>query len=71
MPGGMYRNQVWFPGPGSNVVLCQGMCGQMIYIDRAAEMVGAKLSSQSYAADSSMLSDTLRAFAAIARELGA
>ena len=37
MPGGMYRNQVWFPYPGSNVVLCQGMCGQMIYVNRAAD----------------------------------
>ncbi|ORV45748.1 hydrolase [Mycolicibacter engbaekii] len=71
MPGGMYRNQVWFPHPGNNVVLCQGMCGQMIYVDRAAEMIAAKLSSQSFAADSRMLSDTLRAFAAIARELAA
>ncbi|ORB00801.1 hydrolase [Mycolicibacter minnesotensis] len=69
MPGGMYRNQVWFPYPGSNVVLCQGMCGQLIYIDRAAAMVGAKLSTQSYAADSRMMSDTLRAFAAIASAL--
>nr|WP_230987426.1 serine hydrolase [Mycolicibacter heraklionensis] len=70
MPGGMYRNQVWFPYPGSNVVLCQGMCGQLIYINRAAEVVGAKLSTQSYAADSRMFSDTLRAFDAMARELG-
>ena len=69
MPGGMYRNQVWFPYPGSNVVLCQGMCGQLIYVDRAAEVVGAKVSTQSYAADSRMLSDTLRAFDAMAQEL--
>lgn len=32
MPGGMYRNQVWFPYPGSNVALCVGMCGQLIYV---------------------------------------
>ncbi|MGB3476504.1 MAG: serine hydrolase [Mycobacterium sp.] len=70
MPGGMYRNQVWLPYPGSNVVLCQGMCGQMIYVDRAAEVVGAKVSTQSYAADSRMLSDTLRAFDAMAQALG-
>lgn len=69
MPGGMYRNQVWLPYPDSNVVLCQGMCGQMIYVDRAAQVVGAKVSSQSFAADSRMLSDTLRGFAAVAREL--
>ncbi len=71
MPGGMYRNQVWFPYPGSNVVLCVGMCGQMIYVNRAAEVVAAKLSSQPASEDDPQLqSDTLRAFDAVARELG-
>ncbi|MDH6194116.1 CubicO group peptidase (beta-lactamase class C family) [Mycobacterium frederiksbergense] len=69
MPGGMYRNHVWFPYPGSNVVLCQGMCGQMIYVNRAAEMVAAKLSTQPDAGDPQMLLDTLRAFDAVAAEL--
>jgi CubicO group peptidase (beta-lactamase class C family) len=71
MPGGMYRNQVWFPYPGNNLVLCQGMCGQMIYINRAAEVVAAKLSTQPDAGDPQMLLDTLRAFDAIAHELAA
>jgi CubicO group peptidase (beta-lactamase class C family) len=69
MPGGMYRNQVWFPYPGSNVVLCQGMCGQMIYINRGAEVIAAKLSSQPDAQDPQMLLDTLHAFDAVAHEL--
>jgi CubicO group peptidase (beta-lactamase class C family) len=69
MPGGMYRNQVWFPYPGSNVVLCQGMCGQMIYVNRAAELVAAKLSTQPDSGDPQMLLDTLRAFDAVAHEL--
>ncbi|HUB58623.1 MAG TPA: serine hydrolase [Mycobacterium sp.] len=69
MPGGMYRNQVWFPYPGNNVVLCQGMCGQMIYVNRAAEVVAAKLSTQPDAGDPQMLLDTLRAFDAVAHEL--
>jgi CubicO group peptidase (beta-lactamase class C family) len=69
MPGGMYRNQMWFPSPGSNVVLCQGMCGQMIYINRGAEVVAAKLSTQPDAGDPQMLLDTLRAFDAVAHEL--
>jgi CubicO group peptidase (beta-lactamase class C family) len=64
----MYRNQVWFPYPGSNVVLCLGMCGQMIYINRGAEMVAAKLSTQPHSHEPHML-DTLRAFDAVAREL--
>jgi CubicO group peptidase (beta-lactamase class C family) len=67
MPGGMYRNQVWFPYPGSNVVLCLGMCGQMIYVNRAAEMVAAKLSCQPHSHEPHML-DTLRAFDEVARE---
>lgn len=69
MPGGMYRNQVWFPYPGSNVVLCLGMCGQMIYVNRAAEMVAAKLSCQPDCQDPQVQTDTLRAFDAVAREL--
>ncbi|MCV7351715.1 serine hydrolase [Mycobacterium parmense] len=69
MPGGMYRNQVWFPYPGSNVVLCQGMCGQMIYVNRAAELVAAKLSTQPDAGDPQLLWATLHAFDAVAREL--
>jgi CubicO group peptidase (beta-lactamase class C family) len=69
MPGGMYRNQVWFPYPGSNVVLCLGMCGQLIYINRAAEVVAAKLSTQPDSQDPQMLLNTLRAFDAVAREL--
>src|SRR6202041_4027161 len=68
MPGGMYRNQVWFPYPGSKVVLCQGMCGQMIYVNRAAEVVAAKLSTQSDFGDAQMLLDTLRAFDAAAHK---
>ena len=68
MPGGMYRNQMWFPRPGSDVVLCLGMCGQMIYVNRAAEVVAAKLSSQPHSHEPHML-DTLRAFDAVAHEL--
>ena len=68
MPGGMYRNQMWFPYPGNDVVLCQGMCGQMIYVNRSAELVAAKLSTQMDAHEPHML-DTLRAFDAVAREL--
>ncbi|OMC23327.1 serine hydrolase domain-containing protein [Mycobacterium colombiense] len=68
MPGGMYRNQMWFPYPGNDVVLCQGMCGQMIYVNRRTELVAAKLSTQLDSHEPHML-DTLRAFDAVAREL--
>jgi CubicO group peptidase (beta-lactamase class C family) len=70
LPGGMYRNQMWFPYPGSNVVLCLGMCGQMIYINRGAEMVAAKLSTQPHSHEPHMV-DTLRAFDAVADGLAA
>ncbi len=69
MPGGMYRNQVWFPYPGNNVLLCQGMSGQMIYINRSADVVAAKLSTQPHLEGPHILSDTLRAFDAVARQL--
>ena len=68
LPGGMYRNQVWLPYPGSNVVLCLGMCGQVIYVNRGAEMVAAKLSTQPHSHEPHML-DTLRAFDAAAQTL--
>lgn len=68
MPGGMYRNQMWFPYPGHDVVLCQGMCGQMVYINRSAALVAAKLSTQMDSHEPHML-DTLRAFDAVARDL--
>lgn len=68
LPGGMYRNQMWFPCPGSNVILCLGMCGQMVYINRAAELVAAKFSSQPHSHEPHML-DALRAFDAVAHEL--
>ena len=70
LPGGMYRNQVWFPYPGDTVALCQGMRGQMIYINRAADMIAVKVSTQDDAGDPRMFADTLRAFDAVAAELG-
>ena len=69
MPGGMYRNQMWFPYPGNDVVLCLGMCGQMIYINRTAELVAAKVSTLALSADPHPQMNTLRAFDAVAAEL--
>ncbi len=69
MPGGMYRNQMWFPYPGNNVVLSLGMCGQMIYLNRAAGVVAAKLSTQPHSQDPNTLLDTVRAFDAVAHQL--
>jgi CubicO group peptidase (beta-lactamase class C family) len=69
MPGGMYRNQCWFPRSGNNVLLCLGIHGQMIYVNRAADMVAAKLSSWPVPQDPAMLFSTIAAFDEIAAYL--
>lgn len=65
MPGGMYRNQFWLPYPGSDVLLCIGIYGQLIYLNRRADVVAVKLSSWPRAQDAGRLLATLHAFDAI------
>jgi CubicO group peptidase (beta-lactamase class C family) len=69
MRGGMYRNQLWFPWPDRQVLLCLGIHGQMIYVDRATGLVGVKLSSWPTPQDSWKLFSTLAAFDAISAEV--
>lgn len=69
MPGGMYRNQIWFPYPGSDVALALGIHGQMIYMNPNTNTVGVKLSSWPYPQDPGRLFPTIRAFDAIANHL--
>jgi CubicO group peptidase (beta-lactamase class C family) len=69
MPGGMYRNQCWFPYPGNNVLMCLGIHGQMIYVNRAADMVAAKLSSWPLPQDAAKVFPTMAAFDEIAATL--
>jgi CubicO group peptidase (beta-lactamase class C family) len=69
MPGGMYRNQCWFPYPGNNVLLCLGIHGQMIYVNRSANVVAAKLSSWPLPQDATKLFPTIAAFDEIAASL--
>jgi CubicO group peptidase (beta-lactamase class C family) len=69
MPGGMYRNQFWFPWPARQVLLCLGINGQMIYVDRATGLVAVKLSSWPTPQDSWKLYSTLAAFDAINAEV--
>ncbi|WP_418907412.1 serine hydrolase domain-containing protein [Glutamicibacter endophyticus] len=69
MPGGHYRNQIWFPYPGTGVALALGIHGQMIYMNRATGMVGVKLSSWPLPQDAGKLFPTIRAFDAIANHL--
>jgi CubicO group peptidase (beta-lactamase class C family) len=69
MPGGMYRNKVWFPYPGNNVLVCLGIHGQMIYVNRSANLVAAKLSSWPLPQDTTKMFPTIAAFDAIAAQL--
>jgi CubicO group peptidase (beta-lactamase class C family) len=71
MPGGMYRNQFWFPWPGRQVLLCLGIHGQMVFIDRETGLVAVKLSSWPTPQDPWKLFSTLAAFDAINAELAA
>jgi CubicO group peptidase (beta-lactamase class C family) len=69
MPGGMYRNQFWFPWPDRQVLLCLGIHGQMIFVDRATGLVAVKLSSWPTPQDPWRLISTLAAFDAINAEM--
>lgn len=69
MPGGMYRNQFWIPYPSGIVLLCLGIHGQMIYVNRPARVVAAKLSSWPIPQDAWKLFATLRAFDAVSAQL--
>lgn len=51
MHDGKFRNMFWFPEAGDGVVLCIGVHGQLIYINRDTGTVGVKLSSWPTAKD--------------------
>jgi CubicO group peptidase (beta-lactamase class C family) len=67
MPGGMYRNQFWFPFPDRRLLLCLGIHGQMVYVNPEAAIVAVKVSSWEYPQHAAFLFDTIAAFDAIAR----
>lgn len=68
LPGGWYRNQFWFVPHGHGTALvCLGIHGQMVWVDRGSRTVGVKLSSWPTPQNTAYLVDTMRAFAAIAR----
>jgi CubicO group peptidase (beta-lactamase class C family) len=70
MPGGMYRNQFWIPYPDRAILLCLGIHGQMIYVNRPAQLVAVKLSGWPLPQDASKFFATLRAFNAVAAWAG-
>ena len=66
LTGGWYRSQFWFvPVPDGEALVCLGIHGQMVYVNRGTRTVGVKLSSWPEPQNSSYLIDTLRAFGAI------
>ncbi|BBX31134.1 6-aminohexanoate-dimer hydrolase [Mycolicibacterium mageritense DSM 44476 = CIP 104973] len=70
MPGGWYRNQLWFrPGEFGDVLLCLGIHGQMVHVSRRTRTVCVKLSSWPNAQEPRFMQDTLRAFDAVGGEL--
>ncbi len=72
LTGGWYRNQFWFvPVPDGEALVCLGIHGQMVYVNRATRTVGVKLSSWPDAQNPGYLIDTLRAFGAIGARLSA
>ena len=71
LPGGWYRNKFWFvPSGHGTALVCLGIHGQMIYVNRVTRTVGVKLSSWPEAQSVTHLVDTLRAFASVSAELG-
>jgi CubicO group peptidase (beta-lactamase class C family) len=69
MPGGFYRNQFWIPDAQRPVLLCLGIHGQMIYVNRRAGVVAAKLSSWPTPQNAWKLFSTVAAFDAISTDL--
>jgi len=70
LPGGWYRNQFWFfRADAGAVLLCLGIHGQLVYVDRASRTVIVKLSCWPAAQNSDFLANTLRACGAIAAAL--
>lgn len=65
-PGGMYRSQFWVPSASRDVVIGVGIHGQMLYIDRATQTVGVKLSSDPEPVSIAAQHGTLAMFEAIA-----
>jgi CubicO group peptidase (beta-lactamase class C family) len=72
LPGGWYRNQFWLFRPESDpILLCLGIHGQLVFVDRASRTVIVKLSCWPDAQNPDYLANTLRACLAIASELSA
>ena len=67
LPSGHYRNQVW-ADPAAEEIMCIGIHGQIIYINRAKALVCIKLSSHPYPTDLALYGATYRALRALAAQ---
>ena len=68
--GGAYRNCWWITNDEHGTFYGTGIYGQHLWLDPVARVVIAKLSSRPAALDDTLADLTLRAFTAIAAELG-
>ena len=70
MPGWHYRNQVWVASSEPAVMLAIGIHGQLVYMDKARDLVIVMLSSQPEPLDVGLSLQVLTAVLAVAAELG-
>jgi hypothetical protein len=70
MPGWHYRNQVWVASSEPAVMLAIGIHGQLVYMDKAGDLVIVMLSSQPEPLDLGLSLQVLTAVLAVAAELG-
>jgi len=68
LPNGHYRNQVWADRE-SDEVMCIGIHGQIIYINRSKQLVCVKLSSHPHPTDLALYGATYRALRALAAQI--
>jgi CubicO group peptidase (beta-lactamase class C family) len=70
IPGGKYRSKWYIVDDAREAFCAVGIHGQWIYIDRKAEMVAVKVSSQPLPVDEAMDRHILAALRAIAAQIG-
>jgi len=71
MPGWHYRNQVWVASSEPAVMLAIGIHGQLVYMDKARDLVIVMLSSQPEPLDVGLSLQVLTALLAVASGLRA
>ncbi|MFB9376600.1 serine hydrolase [Kineococcus gynurae] len=69
LPGGAYRNQFWVPEASSRTLMCMGIHGQLVWIDRVHRLVVVKQSSWPRAQDLTRLTATFAAVRAVTEHL--